>query len=69
MMQNIETVAQSMLFLQIFQKRYSNCVLSYAVRAHQSLGCRGVTRSDFRWNEEKGKEGLYLLELAIHNLK
>ena len=37
--------------------------LSYAVKAHQSLGCRGVTRSDFRWNEEKGKEGLYILEL------
>ena len=37
--------------------------ISYAVRAHQSLGCRGVTRSDFRWNEEEGKEGLYILEL------
>ena len=37
--------------------------LSYAVKAHQSLGCRGVTRSDFRWNEKKGKDGLYILEL------
>ncbi len=37
--------------------------MSYAVRAHNSLGCRGVTRSDFRWNEKKGKEGLYILEL------
>ena len=37
--------------------------ISYAVRAHQSLGCRGVTRSDFRWNEKEGKEGLYILEL------
>lgn len=37
--------------------------INYAVRAHHSLACRGVTRSDFRWNEKKGKEGLYILEL------
>ena len=37
--------------------------ISYAVKAHQSLACRGVTRSDFRWNEKEGKEGLYILEL------
>ena len=36
---------------------------NYAVKAHQSLGCRGVTRSDFRWNEKEGKEGVYILEL------
>ncbi len=37
--------------------------INYAVTAHNSLGCRGITRSDFRWNEKKGKEGLYILEL------
>ena len=37
--------------------------ISYAVKAHQSLGCRGITRSDFRWNEEEGKKGIYILEL------
>ncbi len=37
--------------------------IKYAVRAHHSLACRGITRSDFRWNEKKGKEGLYILEL------
>ena len=37
--------------------------INYAVKAHNSLGCRGVTRSDFRWNEKNGKEGLYILEL------
>ena len=37
--------------------------INYAVRAHHSLACRGITRSDFRWNEKKGKEGLYILEL------
>jgi len=36
--------------------------LRYAERAHASLGCRGVSRSDFRWNEAKGLDGLILLE-------
>ena len=34
----------------------------YALRAHQVLGCRGVTRTDFRWDEAKGADGLILLE-------
>jgi D-alanine-D-alanine ligase len=35
-----------------------------AVVAHQTLGCRGVSRSDFRWDESKpGTEGLYFLEI------
>src|SRR3546814_4506361 len=29
-----------------------------AVRAHQLLGCTGTSRSDFRWNDERGVEGL-----------
>lgn len=36
--------------------------LDHALRAHQALGCRGVTRTDFRWDETKGPEGLILLE-------
>lgn len=35
----------------------------YALRAHVALGCRGVTRTDFRWDERKGVDGLILLEL------
>lgn len=35
-----------------------------AVLAHQTLGCRGVTRSDFRWDDGKpGTTGLYFLEI------
>lgn len=34
----------------------------YAVRAHRVLGCRGVTRTDFRWDEARGPDGLILLE-------
>ena len=34
----------------------------YALRAHQLLGCRGTSRSDFRWDDEQGANGLFLLE-------
>jgi len=34
-----------------------------ALKAHELLRCRGVTRSDFRFDEEKGAEGLYFLEI------
>jgi D-alanine-D-alanine ligase len=34
-----------------------------ALEAHRALGCRGCSRSDFRWDDEQGEEGLYLLEV------
>ncbi|CAO3422519.1 D-alanine--D-alanine ligase [Azospirillum doebereinerae] len=35
-----------------------------AVLAHQTLGCRGVSRSDFRWDDSRpGSAGLYFLEI------
>ena len=34
----------------------------YAIRAHDALGCRGVSRTDFRWDESRGRGGLVLLE-------
>lgn len=38
--------------------------LSMATRAHASLGCRGVTRSDFRFDDTEKRLGdLYLLEI------
>ena len=36
--------------------------LDYALRAHAALGCRGVSRTDFRWDEARGADGLVLLE-------
>ena len=36
--------------------------LEYALTAHRALGCRGVTRTDYRWDESKGRDGLILLE-------
>ena len=37
--------------------------LDYALRAHRALGCRGVSRCDFRWDEARGLAGLILLEI------
>jgi len=34
-----------------------------ALRAHQLLGCKGASRSDFRWDDSQGVEGLFLLEV------
>jgi D-alanine-D-alanine ligase len=35
-----------------------------AVLAHETLGCSGVSRSDFRWDDTKsGKAGIYFLEI------
>ncbi len=36
--------------------------MDYALRAHLALGCRGVSRTDFRWDEAYGLGGLYILE-------
>ncbi|MBN2629129.1 MAG: D-alanine--D-alanine ligase [Rhodobacteraceae bacterium] len=34
----------------------------FALRAHGALGCRGLSRTDFRWDESRGLGGLILLE-------
>ena len=36
--------------------------LEYAKRAHDVLGCKGVSRTDFRWDEARGGDGLFILE-------
>ena len=40
-----------------------DAALDMALRAHRILGCKGTSRSDFRWDEEQGLDGLYLLEV------
>jgi D-alanine-D-alanine ligase len=40
------------------------CALDVALRAHQALGCRGVSRADFRYDDTgAGDARLYLLEI------
>jgi D-alanine-D-alanine ligase len=36
--------------------------MDYALRAHRALGCRGLSRTDFRWDEARGIAGLIVLE-------
>jgi len=37
--------------------------LKMAADAHAALGCRGASRSDFRWDDAQGEAGLFLLEV------
>jgi D-alanine-D-alanine ligase len=41
----------------------SVAMMDMAARAHALLGCKGASRSDFRWDDEEGEEGIYLLEV------
>ncbi|MEA3078598.1 MAG: D-alanine-D-alanine ligase [Sphingomonadales bacterium] len=41
----------------------ASATMDMAVRAHQLLGCKGASRSDFRWDDELGEAGIYLLEV------
>ncbi|MGH1465200.1 MAG: D-alanine--D-alanine ligase [Cognatishimia sp.] len=43
-------------------KEIFEACLDYALKAHRVLGCRGLSRTDFRWDETKGLAGLVLLE-------
>ena len=36
--------------------------LEIALKAHRVLGCEGTSRTDFRWDEEQGEDGLFVLE-------
>jgi D-alanine-D-alanine ligase len=35
----------------------------FALRAHIALGCKGISRADFRWDNSLGIDGLFLLEI------
>lgn len=41
---------------------FQSC-LDMALIAHRALGCRGLSRTDFRWDDRRGPEGLVVLEL------
>ncbi|MEO8454283.1 MAG: D-alanine--D-alanine ligase [Sphingomicrobium sp.] len=38
-------------------------MLDMAAKAHRILGCKGASRADFRWDDEQGEGGVYLLEV------
>jgi D-alanine-D-alanine ligase len=37
-------------------------MLDTALSAHRLLGCKGASRTDFRWDDERGKNGVFVLE-------
>jgi D-alanine-D-alanine ligase len=41
----------------------AEAMMAMAAKAHRLLGCKGASRSDFRWDDEQGVAGLYLLEV------
>jgi len=41
----------------------TDTTMRMSLDAHRLLGCKGTSRSDFRWDDEKGEAGLYLLEV------
>ena len=41
----------------------AQAMMDMAVKAHRLLGCRGASRSDFRWDDEQGESGIFLLEV------
>ena len=34
-----------------------------ALESHRLLGCKGASRADFRWDDQRGIDGLFLLEV------
>ena len=40
-----------------------DAMLAMALAAHRLLGCKGASRSDFRWDDTRGEAGIYLLEI------
>ena len=41
----------------------ARATMDMALKAHRLLGCKGASRSDFRWDDERGEQGIYLLEV------
>ena len=37
-------------------------MMELALKAHQLLGCKGASRTDFRWDDELGRDGVFVLE-------
>jgi D-alanine-D-alanine ligase len=41
----------------------AEAMMGWALQAHRVLGCKGASRSDFRWDDEQGVDGVFLLEV------
>ena len=43
-------------------KDIENYMMELAQRSHELLGCKGASRTDFRWDDELGRDGVFVLE-------
>jgi D-alanine-D-alanine ligase len=43
-------------------KEIEDYMMELAQRAHELLGCKGASRTDFRWDDELGRDGVFVLE-------
>ncbi len=43
-------------------KDIEDYMMELAQRAHELLGCKGASRTDFRWDDELGRGGVFVLE-------
>ncbi len=41
----------------------AEAMMAMSLRAHRLLGCKGASRSDFRWDDSQGEAGIYLIEI------
>ncbi len=41
----------------------AEAMMGWALQAHRLLGCKGASRSDFRWDDDQGVDGIFLLEV------
>ena len=41
----------------------AKAMMDMALASHRLLGCKGASRSDFRWDDSQGEAGIYLLEV------
>ncbi len=37
-------------------------MLGTALKCHELLGCKGASRTDYRWDDELGMDGIFVLE-------
>ena len=53
----IQARRSRMWSLPMCRSRFSTLCMDYALRRTSALGCRGVSRTDFRWDEARGWTG------------
>ena len=47
-------------------EKYADLMKKYAEKAHQILGCRGVSRTDFRYDDVTNPSKVHIVALEIN---